>query len=165
MKELKRNSMSKYVSEKIIETKNGRVRVATVNAEKSRTQQQFKEQVDVNNIVAKYKKTGEWLHLTRKNGVYADVSNITDYRESLDKVMQANAAFASLPSSIRVRFDNDPNQLLNFLQDPNNYQEAVNLRLIDPKPDDANKTNLNDITSSDGKTKKTKTPPPQPDDQ
>lgn len=110
-----------------------RVRVRTLNSEPSKTQQQFKETVDVNNIVAKYRTTGEWLHLTKKSGVYADVSNITDYQESMQKVLNANSAFAALPSHIRTRFGNDPAALLQFLHDPNNYDEGVKLGLYEKK--------------------------------
>lgn len=119
---------------KQIEKIGKRVRVSTVNNEESRTQQQFKDQCDVNLIVAKYKKTGEWLHLTRKQGIYADVSEITDYHEATQKVLNAQTAFAALPSHLRNRFQNDPAQLLAFLQDPKNYDEGVSLGLFEPKP-------------------------------
>lgn len=138
-----------------IESKN-RVRVRTINTEKSRTQQQFKEQCDVNNIIAKYKQTGEFVHLTRKAGVYADVSEITDYATSLQKVINADAAFAALPASIRLRFHNDPAQLLAFMQDPNNYDEGVQLGIFEKKqtpsmPDKQNKNDLNETKTTKGK--------------
>ena len=115
--------------------KTGRVRVSTVNDAPSLTQQQFKDQCDVNKIIAKYKTTGEWTHLTKKGGVYADVSSIKDYHQSLQKVLDANNAFAALPAQIRNRFQNDPAQLLAFLQDPKNHAEGVELGLFEkPKP-------------------------------
>lgn len=128
----------------------GRVRVATINNEPSRTQQQFKDDCDVNKIIAKYRTTGEFNHLTRKNGIYADVSNITDYQDSLNKVLSAQAAFAALPSNIRTKFGNDPSQLLNFLQDPNNYDEGVELGLFEKKPEAHNQpdTIKNDLNES-----------------
>jgi len=121
---------------KRIEAKGGRLRVATVfdlDNEPSKAQQQYKEQCDVNNIIAKYKKTGEWIHVTRKEGVYADVSNIRDYHESLQKVVDANNAFSTLPAHIRIRFDNDPAALLEFMQDPKNYDEGVKLGIFEKK--------------------------------
>jgi len=133
---------------KKIERIGDRTRVSTVNNTPTRTQQQFRDQVDVNNIIAKYKKTGEWQHLTHRQGVYADVSNITDYQTSLNKVIRANAAFASLPAQIRLRFENDPSKLLAFMQDPQNYDEGVKLGLIEPKEQNQavsnSKTNQND---------------------
>lgn len=110
-----------------------RVRVQTVNNQPSKTHQHFKDQCDINKIIAKYKTTGEFNHLTNRQGRYADVSQITDYQESMQKVLNANAAFASLPSQIRARFQNDPAQLLAFLQDEKNYDEGVKLGLFNPK--------------------------------
>lgn len=133
-------------------TKNGdRVRVATVNAEPSKTQQQFRDQCDVNLIIAKYKKTGEITHLARQRGIYADVSSITDYRDSLQKVLDAQSAFGTLPSHLRVRFANDPQRLLEFLQDPNNYEEGIQLGLLTPKPTANAPTAKNDETKNDEK--------------
>lgn len=112
---------------------NGSVRIRTINNEPTLTQQQFKEQVDVNNIIAKYKKTGEITHLARKQGVFTDVSEITDYHDSLQKVMDAQSAFQKLPSHLRNRFENDPQNLLTFLQDPKNYDEGVKLGIFEEK--------------------------------
>jgi len=43
---------------KKIENINGRIKVQTINNQDTRTQQQFKDDVDVNNIIKKYKRTG-----------------------------------------------------------------------------------------------------------
>lgn len=119
-----------------------RTRVQTINVEDSKTQQQFAAQCDVNNIIAKYKKTGE-LPLARKQGVFADVASITDYHDSLNRVLDANAAFMRLPADLRTRFGNDPQQLLSFLQDPKNYDEGVKLGLYEPQPEPTETTKLN----------------------
>nr|QJB18986.1 MAG: internal scaffolding protein [Microvirus sp.] len=118
---------------KIIKHLNGRIQVQTINNEKSRTQQQYKDQCDVNNIISKYQKTGELHHINRRQGVYADMSSITDYHLSLQKVLDANNAFSALPSELRLRFNNNPENLLTFLQNPNNYDEGVKLGLYEPK--------------------------------
>lgn len=138
-------------SNKKIEVVNGRVRVGVdPSLERvTKTQQQFKDQCDVNKIVAKYKTTGHWLHLTSKKGVYADVSQVSDYHESLNKIQSAQAAFAALPAELRLRFNNDPGKLLEFIQDPKNYDEGVKLGIFEPKNQnklDANKNDLNDIS-------------------
>lgn len=115
---------------KIISDKN-RVRVQTINTEKTLTQQQFKDQVEINNIVAKYNKTGQWPEGLDRNAVFADVSDITDYQESLHKVMAAQDAFNLLPGEVRNRFSNDPAKLLEFIQDPKNYEEGLNLGIFE----------------------------------
>lgn len=121
--------------------KTGRVRVYTLNLEKSLTQQQYAAECDINNIMRKYETTGEFTHLTGKTGVYADFSEIKDYREMLDTVRYADEAFKALPAKMRQRFGEDPGQLLEFLQDRKNYDEAVQLGLIDPKINDSTKNN------------------------
>lgn len=149
------SSMRNYDKKDMQKRKDGSIRIKTVDFEKTRTQNQFKDQCDVNKIVAKYKTTGEWTHLTQKGGVYADVSNITDYQESMQKIVTANAAFDSLPSDMRLRFANDPGQLLNFLQDPKNYDEGVKLGLLqkrpEPSPEPQKQNDLNEQKPAKGK--------------
>lgn len=143
----------------IIVEPNGRVRVRTVNTLDSRTQQQFKDECDINNIIKKYTQTGEITHLARSKGVYADVSEITDYNDAVLKVMKADAAFMTLDASIRARFSNDPAQFLAFMQDPKNYDEGVKLGLFNRKSDAeldaAQHDELNDVIK--GKSKKATT--------
>lgn len=146
-------------------TPDGRVRVRTINNEATRTQQHHKDACDVNKIIAKYKNTGEFLHLTSKQGVYADVSGITDYQESIHKVMNAQAAFAALPSNVRLRFQNDPGELLRFIQDPKNRDEAMTLGLLE-KPKQVVNPRANDFNDSPQSTTtqtgtNQQTPPPQ----
>lgn len=121
-------------------------------------QQQFKDHCDLNKIVAKYKTTGRWQEVVMagKGGVYADISAIGDYQESVEKVLKANNAFMTLPAEIRVRFNNDPGELLQFIQDPRNFEEGKKLGLFKATQvaqDTTPNTNLNDKgeTHSDSK--------------
>lgn len=115
---------------KKIETRaNGTKRVYTVNEEPSKTDQSFKDEVNVNNIISKFNKTGQISHLAKKQGMYADLSTIEDLHTSLTQVVQAQEAFDSLPAELRRRFGNSPVEMVNFLQDPANDQEAVKLGL------------------------------------
>lgn len=112
---------------------NGTTRVATINNEPSMTQQQFAVECDINQIIEKYNKTGD-ISVHRIQGVYADLSNEKSYQESLQTVIDAKNAFDTLPSKIRHRFQNDPSQLLKFLEDPSSKDEAISLGLINPPP-------------------------------
>lgn len=114
----------------ITKDQNGNVRVVTRNEKPSMTQQQFKEQVNVNKIIAKYRRTGMLEHVRKNSGAYLDITDIGDYQESLQKVIDANNIFSSLPSEIRTRFANDPQQLINFLADEKNIDEAIRLGLM-----------------------------------
>jgi len=141
-----------------VDKKTGRVRVQSHNILPTKTQQNFKDECDINNIMAQYSKTGQFTHVTSRQGQYADFSNITDYQEMLDTVRYADQAFMTLPAQIRSRFGNDPGQLLAFVQDSKNYDEGVKLGLVQPKQ--AAPTTNDD--SNDDKKPAAKTPKPQP---
>lgn len=90
----------------------------------SMTNQQFKEECDVNNILAKYKRTGLLSHVSRTQGQFGDFSTLDDYQTSLHKVMKAQESFGLLPSEVRNKFQNDPAKLIDFLSDSKNDEEA-----------------------------------------
>lgn len=125
----------------------GRTVVETINTEPSLTQQQFKDECDINNIMKKYATTGQFTHVTGKQGMYGDFSSIKDYHTMVQTVLYAQEAFSTLPAEMRARFKNDPGMLLDFLQDSKNYDEALKLGLIN-KREDA-KQNANELNKSE----------------
>jgi len=119
----------------------GRLRVRTINNSPSLTQQQFKEECDINNIILKHAKTGEYTHVSKKMGMYGDFTKIQDYQSMVDTVIKAEEAFMSLPATTRARFSNDPGKLLEFLQDDKNKEEGIKLGLLEAHDDLNKKTN------------------------
>lgn len=99
------------------------------NTEKSLTQQNQKEESDINNIVRKFGLTGQ-LPSNLRVPQYGDFSDITDYQSALNAVMKADEAFFKLPAQIRSRFENDPEQFVEFCLDDNNRAEAEKLGLV-----------------------------------
>lgn len=69
-----------------------------------------------------------------QRGFYGDFSNAPDYLDARMSLINAQKAFDGLSSEIRKRFGNDPLQLLAFLDDKKNKDEAIRLGLIDPPP-------------------------------
>jgi phage internal scaffolding protein len=131
-------------------TKNNRVRVQTMNLEDSKTQQQFKEECDINNIMKKYGNDPvAFAALTRPGGQYADFSEIPDYQGMLSQVADAQDAFMALPATLRARFNNDPGHLINFLKDPNNIQEGISLGILTPKSTYSPSASPNDNSNDD----------------
>lgn len=143
---------------------NGTLRVAKENPTPDKgAQQQFKDDCDINRIVSKYRQTGEWHHVTRSQGFYGDVSEISDYHSSMDKVINANKAFMQLPSDLRLRFDNDPGKLIEFMSDPRNYEEGVELGIYDRKQSKILDEKLNDdLNDKINKSKKQNNKPTDP---
>lgn len=95
----------------------------------TRTVQYFKDECDINTIMSKYQSTGVIEHLTKRQGGYGDVSAATCYQDALDIVEQAEEEFSNLPSSIRYKLDNDPAKFLDWINDPANLDEMVELGL------------------------------------
>ncbi len=100
--------------------------------DKIRTKQSAKNECDINQILAKYLRTGVVSpeNLSKRQAAFADVSEVGDYHASLNKVIEAKDAFMTLPAKIRSRFQNDPGQLLDFVADSNNRDEAIELGII-----------------------------------
>lgn len=113
---------------------NGKIKVLTINEEPSKTQQQFRDETNIVNIMKKYHSGQAVTHLNQNPGRYADLTQIKDYAKSLQTVIDANDAFMQLSSGVRKRFSNNPQELLTFLEDPKNRVEAIELGLIDPPP-------------------------------
>lgn len=100
----------------------------------SMTKQSFKEELDINKIIERAK-AGQDISAAFRERVakYGDFSAVPTYQEALNIVNHANDSFMLLDASIRERFSNDPAEMIEFLQDSRNYDEAVRLGLVVPK--------------------------------
>lgn len=114
----------------------GRIRrqVYVENDEPSLTDQSQLKSTDVNEIVARYQRTGELTHMAKHRGVYADISEFTDLHTALSQVRKAQEGFESLPAQLRAKFHNDPVEFVQYLQDPKNLEESIDLGLRDVAP-------------------------------
>jgi phage internal scaffolding protein len=100
--------------------------------EPSLTQQHFKDETDINNILRQFNITG-MLPESTLSPRYGDFTGISDYQSALNAVIAAESEFDGLPAQIRARFNNNPEELINFLENDQNYDEAVKLGLVDQK--------------------------------
>lgn len=91
--------------------------------------QSFKEECDINSILSRHRSGAMVTHVNANEGRFADVSGISDYRESIERVRSANDFFMGLPALVRARFENDPAFFLDFIADPLNAAELVELGL------------------------------------
>lgn len=115
--------------------KDGSIACDTINNEPSMTQQQYADECDINHLMNRYMRTGE-LPVHKKTGYFVDVSETPEsYHAAMQTVLDAQTAFDLLPAQTRSKFENDPSQLLGFLQDSKNKDEAIKLGLIpNPQP-------------------------------
>lgn len=99
--------------------------------EPSMTEQHFKDECDINNIIAQYEATGVMPQGDRKP-MFGDFDKFPqDLMSSRQMFDEATARFMELPSRLRKQFDNDPTKLLGWLQDPSNYEQAVEYGLLE----------------------------------
>jgi len=97
---------------------------------RSRTKPEFHKEANINRIMKKYRRTGllgDPLQL--RNMKYGDFATGNDFSDMYMRVKDAQFEFNSLPAKIRNRFNNDPAQLVDFINDPKNDAEAIELGL------------------------------------
>lgn len=76
------------------------------------TQQQFKDDHDINVIVKRFGLTGE-LPYAQRAAFYGDFSGVVDYDSAVALVDSARKRFEKLPPEIRIdRFHNNPGELI-----------------------------------------------------
>ena len=114
-------------------------RVVTDNFDPSLTQQHFKDECDINNIMRRYRETGYLVDplvqaKATAKPMFGDFSTAYDFHEAQNTIARANEAFAALPSVVRERFANDPARMLAFIEDERNVDEAVKLGLLEKRP-------------------------------
>lgn len=114
-------------------------RVQVFFTEPSRTKQEFKNECDINIIMKRFKKVAGADFLSRYAGVvsgqFGDFSTVSDYRSAIEQVERARNVFMALPAKVRSRFENDPAQFLDFVENPANAAEMVSLGLaVDSAP-------------------------------
>lgn len=95
----------------------------------SLTQQQFAEEADINVMVERFHLTGEMPQLTNLPSSQ-DYDGIFDFQSAMNTIVAAQRQFMTLPAKTRAYFENDPQQFLEFFQDPANKPEAIRLGLV-----------------------------------
>ncbi len=102
--------------------------------EPTMAQQQFREETDINTILERFGRTGEFIAPLRMPE-YGDYTQVTDYHTAMNAVLAAQADFEALPAKLRSRFDNNAGKFVDFVMDDSNREEAIRLGLIEaPKP-------------------------------
>lgn len=108
----------------------------------SQTLQSFKDDADINCIIARFENTGVLVDPTlpvSRTPQFGDYSDMPDYQTAQNVIIAAKNAFDSLSSKIRERFHNDPAAYFDFVRSlkegSEEYVEALNLGIIDKRPD------------------------------
>lgn len=97
----------------------------------SRTKQSEAPAADINNIVARFRKTGTLTHIASAMPQYGDYSNVDGYKEAVDQVMAAEAKFMELPPDIRAHVGNNVQNFIEFYEDEENLDYLVEKNLVE----------------------------------
>lgn len=100
---------------------------------KSMTVQAPADETDINKIVAKIIK-GHTVMASNGEPFYGDVSELGGLQEAIIKVQEADELFMQYPAEVREKFENDPVNFIEFLDNPENYAEAKKLGLVKDRP-------------------------------
>lgn len=100
----------------------------------SMTQQQFKDEADINYIVSMYDSSGV-MPTFHGDGqpaqpVFGDFASLPDNaQEMYNRIIEAKNNFDNLPLEVRKRFNYDPVAFLEFADNPENLDELVAMGL------------------------------------
>ena len=114
----------------------------------SMTQQQFKDEADINYIVSMYDSSGV-MPTFHGDGqpaqpVFGDFASLPDNAQEMYNLMiEARNNFNSLPLDVRKRFNYDPASFLEFAENPENLDELVSMGLATKTVIKSNNHSLN----------------------
>lgn len=110
--------------------------------EPSATLQSFRDDADINCIIARYENTGVLVDPSipvSRTPNFGDYSELPSYQDAQNVIIAAKNAFDALSSKIRERFNNDPAAYFDFVRSLKKgseaYDEAISLGIVN-KPSD-----------------------------
>lgn len=101
----------------------------------SMTEQSHKDSCDIKSILKKFAKSGVWP--ASQDLMSGNFTSVPDFTQAQEIFLKATSQFNSLPSAIRERFNNKPENFLSFMEsdDQNNVDESYRLGLrVKPEP-------------------------------
>lgn len=111
---------------------NTRKRVQIHFKKPSLTKQYFKNECNINNIIAKFAATGQLPLANNQEPQYGFAPDLDlDLKSSIDMVNALKSEFYKLPKDIQKSFDNNPNNYGEFLSDYENNPEKYSADLVD----------------------------------
>lgn len=105
---------------------------ALTDFEPSRTSQEFAEESDINNIMARYIKTGTIPVYLDRGVLDGDMHELT-YHDMQNFIAEGNSAFAALPAVVRAEFNNDAAAFIDFAMDENNRPKLREWGMLSPE--------------------------------
>lgn len=127
----------------------------------SLTDQHYKDEVDIHNIIKKYAATGVLTHVNQYEGSYGDFASLPDYHEAKTMIAECEEMFATVPAHIRADMQNSPAVFVDFMQNSDNIEriEAYGLDAAHLKPLETQNVQIN--TQAAPQSTAAQNPPPE----
>lgn len=106
--------------------------VVSYEGVESLTIQSMAEDTDINVIMERFGVTGRMPEQT-KPLMYGDFENIYDFRTAQDAILRGREVFMDLPAKVRARFQNDPQEYVDFCSDETNLGEMRKMGIAVPE--------------------------------
>lgn len=131
----------------------------------SLAKQEFKDECNINTIVERFGLTGELPQVVNPP-TYGDYTGIYDFQSAMNVIRTAQESFMELPAHVRAEFDNDPQKLLQSIEERDkgeNRAKLERLGILDKLPAAEPPADLETShgTSTTTGTGRTATPPAQ----
>lgn len=94
-----------------------------------KTKQAHADECDIDRLVNHYQRTGQ-MKVSREQGYYGEYTGM-QFHEAMNLVVEAQSKFLELPHQLRNRFRNDPGEFLDFVNNPENLEEARELGIVE----------------------------------
>lgn len=121
--------------------------------EVSKTLQSYKDEADINMLVARYNKTGSFYNpLTPRDPLktpsvpqFLDVSDLEGVENAFDVAKSVKTMFEQLPAAVREQLGGTPISFVEFAQNPANFEKCVELGIFE-KPQPVGTDTILDVT-------------------
>lgn len=106
------------------------------NSLPSKTMQQFKDEADINVLIARYTNTGMFYTplsaaaAQKRVPMFEDYSQLGSFQDQQNKLLEVYEDFANLPAKIRDKFGNNPALFVEFVGDEKNIDKCVEMGLF-----------------------------------
>lgn len=121
----------------------------------SATLQSFKDDADINCIIARYENTGVLVDPTvpvSRTPEFGDFSEMPSYQDAQNVIIAARNAFDALPSKIRERFNNDPAAYFDFVRSlkegSEEFDEAISLGIVNKPVNSSHEVSSRSVEAS-----------------
>lgn len=108
-----------------------RKRVHPKLSDKKLVDQSQKNMCDINCIMDRYKKTGMLPQFKEKFPMFIDNTGVKSVEEAHQLVNEANYLFEQIPAKVRKLMDNNPANLIDFVNNPENFDICLEYGLIE----------------------------------